>query len=166
MKKYRSTIARILVLAALIPVFGCGGDSDSPSGLPNFSGLWDIRYNFNSDECRIVLGGVPGFVDQHEITQDGGAVTLVSQSGLIGEGSGAQREDGSITAEETVEGDIFGVGVPCELYTGITYNSLSTKSSDGAGDTAQSIFVQTIECADGYVCESQAVGSAVRQPTL
>lgn len=127
----------------------------------DFSGVWDVRYNFSVQECQITLDGVPGFVDQHIIEQDSEKLSFSSVSGLISpENSITQvSEDQSLVVEELLTGDIYGIGVYCEHMTMISYAAPSDEKSE-------SLFMRTVWCEDDWSCETRGAGVAERQPEL
>lgn len=145
-----------LLFVLLITIIGCGGSSSS-SHLPNFEGRWDVRYNFIQDECQLALSGIQGIVDQHVIEPSANGLTFTSLSGLLTEQPAAIREDTSLAAEELLEGDVFDIGLWCELRTQISYTEIEPGS-------AETLLVQTIACEDGFACRTEALGHAARQP--
>ena len=152
MKKIFSTLVLILWSVSLI---SCGGGGSGDSANSDFSGTWDARYNFSADDCGIVLEGVPGFVDQHFIIDADGTITLESSSGLLEQGVGVTREDGSFLVRDEIAGDIFGDGFFCTQLTEVSYQPIEDEMSE-------SLFVQTLECEDGFFCASTGVGLAER----
>ena len=150
----RTGLAVQLSLMLLLSACGGGGDDDD---LPDYSGVWDVSYHFVSDECGLVSGGIPGFVDQHIIEQAGSAAEVSAISGLIVARHAIVREDGSLLAEETLQQDIFGTGTPCTLTSRLEYEDLR-------GERATTLYDFDIACEDGYRCASRAIGEAARQP--
>lgn len=147
-----------LICALIVPLsVGCNGSSDSSSDL-SYAGVWDVQYNFIKDECALALEGIPGFVDQHTIEQSDLVITLSARSGLLDVANGQIRDDHSLLVSQSIEGDVFGIGVACTVLTTVSYEALHD-------DTTDTLFSQRISCADGYECETAAVGSASRQAT-
>ena len=150
MRKTASFMMTIILAA-------CGG-SDSDSREPvDYSGVWDVRYNFVEDGCALTAMDVPGFVDQHIIQQDGAAATVDAVSGLISADDASVGEDGSLRAERSVNQDIFGDGSDCHLASRLSYENLQD-------DTAESLFEFSISCGGDYSCVSRGIGEAKRQP--
>jgi hypothetical protein len=147
----RSIIAAFIALS----LAACGSGDERQNS--SFTGTWDVRYNLQVNECGIVAGGVPGFVDQHSILSDGLAVQVDAVSGFLNAALGEVREDGSFACEQTIEGDIFGDGIACTQTTRISYEPISNES-------ASSLFFLSLSCADGFQCVSSGIGEATRQP--
>jgi hypothetical protein len=103
------------------------------------------------------MQGVPGFVDQHEIAQEGTDASFTSGSGLIVSDSAAVEEDGSLVAQESTVGDLYGDGTYCEMLTQVSYENLES-------DAADSMYFQSITCSDGWGCETRALGRSKRRP--
>ena len=146
-------IRAVFAISLVVLLLGCNGSSSKNRF---FTGVWDIRYNMSIDECQIVLPGVPGFVDQHSIIEDDGLIELSTQSNLVESDTTSLGEDGSFTVRQQVEGDLFGDGSFCMLENSIHYSNLDH-------NTASSLFVQEVNCGDGFGCRSEGVGQAQRQ---
>lgn len=149
-----------LVTFSALALSACSGSGDdvSDAELGEFAGVWDVRYNFSTDECVMVEGGITGFVDIHSIDQDD-STGIISMSASIdfGEGlEGAATGTNTFEANQVVNGDIFGDGNFCSVEQSISYEATD------AG-RATTLFSRHIECSDGYVCESRALGEAVRR---
>ena len=147
-------LATPLVLALAALSLGCSDSSDDQ--LPA-SGVWDVRFNLTTDECGLVAGDIPGFVDQHQIAEAGDMLSLSAVSGIFADSPGQRSSNTSFTIEDEIEGDLFGTGVPCLLTASVTYNLKDQNSAD-------TLFVQEINCTDGLSCRSNGPGSAKRQP--
>ena len=151
------SVTGLLFAFVLAAMTGCGdGDNDFDALLAQYSGIWDVRYNFSEDSCAIVEPGVIGFVDRHVIDQVGSSISLESSSGFGLSFSGQVREDNSFVVEQILSGDIFGDGIACDVFQAISYEPTGP-------DTASSLFVRRLSCEDGYICESRGVGESRRR---
>lgn len=138
----------------------CGGNNDNGnSTIADYQGIWDLRFNVVSDECQLLFPGLPGFVDIHEITQSGSTVLVTSRSKYFSMAEGVVNEDGTLQVVGQQEGSFFGPDAICTMTTQVSY-SRSLSSDD---NQAENTFTQTIECSDGTICQSTALGAAVRR---
>ncbi|MCB9030286.1 MAG: hypothetical protein H6619_04480 [Deltaproteobacteria bacterium] len=124
--------------------------------ITDYSGIWDVRYNFANDECGLVTDGIIGFVEQDTIEQSGSTASFSSLSGILSTDSATLESDGSLLAIEEFSGDLFGDGTFCVQTAQIRYQN-------GIDNSAESVFSFSIECDDGFACSSDALGSAERQ---
>ena len=143
-----------LVLSSLL-VSGCNSNSKS-SSITDYSGTWDLRYNFATDDCGLVTDGIIGFVEQDVIAQSGATASFESLSGILTTEAATIEADGSLLAEEALAGDLFGDGSFCTQTASIRYQN-------GVDNSAESVFSFSIVCNDGFACSSDALGSAERQ---
>jgi hypothetical protein len=123
----------------------------------SYTGTWDVRYNLSIDDCGLVGGSIPGFIDVHFIEETAEGLQFSTTSGIIVEAIAQIRADGSLLVEDNLAGDLFGDGSFCEFRTAISYQDL-------AAESASSLLAQTLLCNDGFSCESLGVGQATRQP--
>lgn len=149
---WRSIACVTLLLAA------CGGDSNDPPGVTDYSGTWDLRYNLLQDDCRLVSTGIIGLVDQQVITQTGSTLSITGLGGLLNTDNGEVREDNTLVATREFTGDVFSNGDTCDFSASTTYSNFANEEAD-------SLLSLFITCLSGFACETQAVGSAVRQPS-
>ena len=152
-----------LTVLSLVALAACGGGGGDEA-LPDYSGTWDVLYNrIPSEEVQscfamgLVAANVPGFTDLQTVAQEGTAVHVASEAGLI-VADGSVGPDGVLQAEYTATGDIFEIGIMCTETRTLTYQDLSDNA-------AQSLFHMSIVCDDGWVCEDQVAGNAARRVT-
>lgn len=149
---------RYLACLSLCLLLGCSDDGTTRVivVVGDYRGIWDVRYNLTVDDCFLVESGILGFVDVHEIEQQGASVTLVASSDSGVPLTGTVREDKSLATEQLLEGDIFGIGLPCQLYQAISYEPTET-------GTTTSLFIREIACDDGFFCETRGLGESKRR---
>ena len=141
------------LLACVALIAGCSSSSSSQSNIEAYTGVWDVRYNLSEDGCSLVTEGILGIVDRHTINASEIGVSFSAESGLVGEATVPLNEDGSFSVTSTGSGDFFGDGSTCTLLNTISY-SLQEEG------LAQTFFTETLNCSDGYQCQSRGVGSA------
>jgi|GEM_PF-3005531 len=151
----KTLLCPLLIISCLVS--GCNSSSSGQKAVSDYSGTWDVRYNFTTDDCGLALEGLLGFVDQHFIVQDGGIISFESQGGLLSSDSARIDSSGALQVEDIQEGDLFGDGSFCSFRVGVSYQ-------DAFDNTATSLFDYTLGCNDGFECSSQAVGQSRRQP--
>jgi len=149
----------IIALALVLSSCSSGGDSSSDINTkelkPQFAGTWNLTYNVVIDECELTTEGTATFEDTQVVTQDGDDITVTSEVLPVGLYTGAVRGDDSYLAESILEGDLFGIGLFCELIEKIAYNKLES-------DSAESVYSVQIICDDGSRCDSAIRGAAKR----
>jgi hypothetical protein len=146
-----------LSFISIIILSGCNGNGSDGTFEGSYAGVWDVRYNLREDECQMVENGVLGFVDIHEITQEGTAVTLNPSSGFGIPLQGTVDASFNLhTEQDLVSSSFFGDGIPCRIHQGVSYEPL-------AENRASTIFVREISCDDGFTCASRAAGESVRR---
>ena len=147
--------AAVFLVAVSFAAVGCGGGSGGDDD--EFAGTWDVQYNLVDDDCQLVAEQIPGFVDQYFITDgDNGSVTVTSTTGFLNDTPGVQTGDGSFEARNEAAIDPFGDGTPCSAVFALTF------TLQGSGQ-AQTLFQQTVSCANGFRCASNGPGLAIRQ---
>ncbi len=141
----------------LLMSFVCAACNGRGSGTvvinQDYSGTWELIFNLSSDECGVLAEDSFSFSDQHIITQDTGAFLVDAESGQFTSSAAQVRDDGSLLIEENLEGDLFGDGIFCSYTNAVSY-------LDRRGDTADTLFLQRLNCADGFLCESRGIGQA------
>ncbi|MBX7137833.1 MAG: hypothetical protein K1X83_07595 [Oligoflexia bacterium] len=151
-------LAAVLLCALLLCFTGCGGGGSDETGDNSFNGSWDAQLNFIIDDCQIVEPTLAGIVDVHSISQDGAGITLESLGGFGESLSGEASADNSrFEVNQLLKGDLFGDGFFCVVRQSYSYERLSREK-------ATVLFKRTLECNDGYLCESRAQGEAERNP--
>lgn len=148
------TIKLIYALIIGSILLGCNGDGSDEN--TDFGGVWDVIYNTTADSCGIVNEGDSGFTDVYTINQVGSAIELSAESELIVDGQGEIEGDDSFIAEEEVRGDIFGAGTFCEYIARTSFNNADE-------NRAETLFTVNISCADGFSCDTRAIGEATKQ---
>ena len=143
-----------LILATSLMLAGCSDGSSFR--FTTYSGVWDVVYNVTGDSCGVIDEDTSGFNDVHTINQLERDVALSAESELILNGEGTVNSDDAFVAEEIVRGDIFNAGLFCEYIATTSY-------TDPDEDSADSLFLLTIECNDGFSCETRAIGEATRR---
>jgi hypothetical protein len=138
---------------------GCGGGGGGADDGPEFDGLWTARFNPIDDGCFLLDPALTGFVDQYVVTQAGSEVTVRSTEGFVTDARGTVNPDRSFVVEQTLEGDPFGIGLPCVTRVRLRFENLN--DSEDRADTLLSL---DRSCEDGTVCSTTAVGSAVEEP--
>ncbi|MCB0340412.1 MAG: hypothetical protein KDD53_12450 [Bdellovibrionales bacterium] len=153
----KRTILNTISLICLVTLSACAGNGGDGGPVSDFTGTWNVRYNFDTDQCQVVTPPILGFVDEHTIVQEGSELTLVAASTFPEFAEGTTGSDGSFVAVGTVIGDVFGDGSTCELTTSISYQSTGSTS-------AESLFALRISCNDGFECVSEGLGTSNLQP--
>ncbi|MCB0337625.1 MAG: hypothetical protein KDD62_15020 [Bdellovibrionales bacterium] len=157
----RSHLYPILTCLLLL-ISACGGGSSSSNSESvnfDFSGTWEVRYNALEALTQMTCGNLFGedsfaFIDTHEISQSGATITLTAKSQVI-IGTGEVDESGELTAVEILSGDLFGDGRMCTLTLTVSYQNV-------VENRAETLFLQSLSCSDGLICEDQAFGIATK----
>lgn len=149
-------IRKTLAMACLLSISACDGGGGDSTYTGDYAGIWDVRYNLVSDSCQIVEAGLTGFVDSQSINQENLDITLDTSVGFGESLSGTLGEDNKFVAIHSINGDIYNDGIPCQVDQSISYKPTSD-------DRAETLFNRSILCADGFSCETSAVGEAKRR---
>ena len=145
----------VLIGFLFISLSGCGGGGGGD--ISDVSGTWDVKYGIlGQDDCGLVSADLPGFIDRHTLVDDQGVVTLNSQNGFIVDGTATVDQNHNFLVEQDGVGVPFADGVQCQIFSSIGY---TFESNDEANVT----LLRQLNCVDGFVCESRAVGTAVRE---
>lgn len=155
----KSLLATALGLVSLVCILpACGGSSGSLLLPANFTGTWNVRYNFLEQGCLITFATFQGIVDQHLISRnDAGAYEFLSVGQVINADSVTTPDDATLLASQSDTGDIFNDGSICTLDQTISYTTVDT-------ETAETLYTRKIICNDGFSCETRALGTAERVP--
>ncbi len=144
----------VLSALASFSIVACNSNNNTTN--TSYLGIWDVRYNLSTDDCQLVTPGITGFVSEHDISElDDGTMILTSNDTFITEAT-ATQSDGILTAIEDLSGDLFGDGSFCTQTSSVGYSQLNDND-------ATTLFEFRLECNDGFLCVSQALGQATRR---
>jgi len=147
----------VLIGFLFVALAGCGGDS-SGDDISDVSGTWAVQFGIlGQDDCGLLSADLPGFIDRHTLVEDHGVVTFNSQNGFIAETQAPLNADHSFQVTEEAVGVPFGDGVECQISSSIGYTFINEEE-------ANVTLFRGLNCADGFTCQSRAVGTATLEP--
>ncbi len=143
---------KLLITLSIITsaLLGC---NDSPTeAMPTLAdptGRWQVQFTELIDECDVLEPEDEGlgFVSEETITRSGETYTVAGDELVFGFIDGTMRAPDSLVAEDSLTGDIFGVGFSCTVSERLAYKDITETS-------ANIVYEVVITCEDGTRCDS------------
>jgi hypothetical protein len=143
---------KLLIILGVVTsaLLGC---NDSPTeatpSLADPTGRWLVQFTELIDECDVLEPEDEGlgFVSEETVTQSGDVYTVEGDELIFGFIDGTMRAPDSLVAEDSLTGDIFGVGFSCTVSERLAYNDITETS-------ANIVYEVVITCEDGTRCDS------------
>ncbi|MGA1192618.1 MAG: hypothetical protein ACO3XO_10090 [Bdellovibrionota bacterium] len=151
-----------IILSVIVSVLlGCNDSPTEPlPALTDPTGRWLIQFTELIDECDVLEPEDEGlgFVSEQLVTQSGDVYTVAGDELVFGFIDGTMRAPNSLVAEDSLTGDIFGVGFSCTVSERLAYNDITETS-------ANIVYEVVITCEDGTRCDSlfRAYGERIQE---
>lgn len=120
----------------LLVILGCSGGGGSSSSIPNFEGIWDVKFEVAKNECDPTVVGDEETA-AYVITQTGETLSIESEDGQMIQGR-VDGDDSFLAVGTSLLGD-------CTVRAEVEFSALS-------GDTASAVVRGSLDCGQEGTC--------------